>query len=127
DDGLHAYISIKFPIRHADETVYGVCGISTDITERKRAEEQARQHQEQLSHVSRVSLMGVMAAGLAHELNQPLTAIANFASGSLHHLRSDHPDVEAVCDTLARIAAMAERAGRIIHGISDMERKRPPR
>lgn len=48
DDGLHTYVSVKFPLREADGTVYGVCGISTDITERKRAESQLRASHEAL-------------------------------------------------------------------------------
>ena len=62
--------------------------VSTDITERKRMEAELRKSEEQLAQVTRLSTMGEMAAGLAHELNQPPTAITNYAKGTLRRLRS---------------------------------------
>src|SRR6185369_12485787 len=61
--------------------------VCEDATERKQAEDAVRRHQAELAHVARVSLMGEMAAGLAHELNQPLAAIVNFTRGCARRLR----------------------------------------
>ena len=71
-----------------DGMVTGLAIFSADVTERKRAEEAARQHQAELTHVLRLSTMGEMAAGLAHEINQPLAAIVNYAQGCGRRLRA---------------------------------------
>jgi PAS domain S-box-containing protein len=93
-----------------------------DVTERQRAEERAREHQEQLAHVLRVSTMGEMAAELAHELNQPLGAIVNFANGTLVRLRARgiEPEIERA---VTQIAAEGMRAGEIIRGIREFVRQ----
>ena len=75
------------PLRDARGNIYALLGITRDITEHKWAEEQARRHQTELARVARLSTMGEMATGIAHELNQPLSAIANFARGCLRRLR----------------------------------------
>ena len=64
---------------HRQNEVVFLVSESHDITEHKRAEEEARQHRERIAHVSRLSTLGEMAAGIAHEINQPLTAISLFA------------------------------------------------
>ncbi|MDX2171428.1 MAG: PAS domain S-box protein [Deltaproteobacteria bacterium] len=99
-------------------------GSLTDLTERKRAEEAARQRQAELAHVLRVSAMDEMAAGIAHELNQPLAAIVNYARGCARRLDDAPPDV---LEALDRIAAEALRAGDIVHGLKRVVRKEPPR
>jgi signal transduction histidine kinase/CheY-like chemotaxis protein len=68
DDGEHTYISIKFPLRDAAGEIYGVCGISTDITERKRLEEKLRE-------TAKLESLGVLAGGIAHDFNNLLTGI----------------------------------------------------
>jgi two-component system, LuxR family, sensor kinase FixL len=99
-----------------------VLAMVEDVTERQRAEERARRHQEQLAHVLRVSTMGEMAAELAHELNQPLGAIVNFANGTLVRLRArgTDPDIE---NAVAQIAAEGLRAGEVIRRIRDFVRQ----
>lgn len=98
-----------------------------DVTERKRAEELARQQQEQLQFTSRLVTMGEMASTLAHELNQPLAAIASYNSGCLNLL--EHPDCEAsaIRPALEKIGIQAQRAGRIIRRVHDFVRKSEPR
>ncbi len=92
----------------------GSLNVVLDVTERRRAEDRAREHLEALAHVSRVSSMGEMASAIAHEINQPLTAIANYASASLRLMKAGRlPEAEAL-ETLARLAAEAERAGEIV-------------
>jgi C4-dicarboxylate-specific signal transduction histidine kinase len=93
-----------------------------DVTERQHAEARARQHHEHLAHVLRVSTMGEMAAELAHELNQPLGAIVNFANGTLVRLRARGVDAE-IEQAVAQIAGEGLRAGEIIRRIRDFVRQ----
>ena len=98
----------------ADGRPQFVVAVARDVTDRRRAEEQARQHLQQLAHVSRVSSMGEMASAIAHEINQPLTAIANYASACLRLLRSGKAQPGEALETMQRVAAEAERAGEIV-------------
>jgi two-component system, LuxR family, sensor histidine kinase DctS len=88
-----------------------------DISEQKRAEELARQQQERLQATARLVTMGEMASSLAHELNQPLTAIAGYNAGCLNQLESGSNDLNRVRQALAKSTEQAERAGRIIRRI----------
>src|SRR5690606_11952143 len=103
--------------------VTGLAIFSSDVSERHRAEEAARQHQAELTHVLRLSTMGEMAAGLAHEINQPLAAIVNYATGSARRLRDQPGDVAAVLPVIDHIAAEALRAGEIIRRLRHLIRK----
>jgi PAS domain S-box-containing protein len=110
-----------------DGAVVGATVFSSDITARKRAEEQAQQHQADLAHVLRIGTMGEMAAGIAHEINQPLGAIANYALGAARRLRGG-VDVEpaALLDVVERIGAEALRAGDIIRRLRELLHKEEP-
>lgn len=111
------------PLRDARGTIYALLGITRDITEHKRAEEQARRHQAELAHVARLSTMGEMATGLAHELNQPLSAIANFARGCIRRLRSGQVAAEELIEPMEEVCEQAERAGEILRHVRDFVRK----
>jgi two-component system sensor kinase FixL len=104
-------------LRESDGRVL-VLIVCEDATERRQAETAARRHQAELAHVGRVSLMGEMAAGLAHELNQPLAAIVNFTRGCAHRLRAREETADAeILDALEQVSAQALRAGEIIRRI----------
>ena len=94
-----------------------------DITLRKRAEEQARQHLQQLAHVTRLSSMGEMASAIAHEVNQPLTAILTYSQASMRLLRSGAASLEEIIDAMERVAGQAERASDIIRHLRTFVRK----
>jgi len=97
-----------------------------DITAIRSAELKAREHQQELVHVCRLSTMGEMATGLAHELNQPLAAIANFANGCVRRL---HPDAQGADDltyALGQINSQADRAGEIIRRLRRLVGKQLP-
>ncbi len=97
-----------------------------DITAERQAERQAREHQQELIHVSRLSTMGEMATGLAHELNQPLSAIANFANGSVRRLQASGRESEDILYALGQITAQADRAGEIIKRLRALVGKQTP-
>ncbi|WP_321528657.1 PAS domain S-box protein [Sedimenticola selenatireducens] len=97
-----------------------------DITAEREAERQAREHQQELIHVSRLSTMGEMATGLAHELNQPLSAIANYANGSVRRLQSSGRESEDILYALGQITAQADRAGEIIKRLRALVGKQTP-
>jgi len=102
-------------------------GTLVDITELKAAAEQARQHQAELAHVARVNTMGEMASGLAHEINQPLTAVVNYNQGALRRLRSDANAHQDVVEAIEMASAQAHRAAEIIHRLTIFMQKREPR
>jgi len=98
-----------------------------DITERKNAEELARQQQEQLQFTARLVTLGEMASTLAHELNQPLAAIASYNTGCLNLLNNDNLSCAELKPALEKIGVQAQRAGRIIRRVHDFVRKSEPK
>ncbi len=100
--------------------------IATDVTGRRRAEEQAAQQAEKAQVSSRLITMGEMASSVAHELNQPLTAITNYCSGMVSRVKADTIDREALVSALEKTARQAERAGQIIHRIRAFVKKSVP-
>jgi two-component system sensor kinase FixL len=91
--------------------------LAREVAERLRAEERQRAAVEQFSHVARITTVGEMAGGLAHELNQPLGAIANYTEGCLVALAPPAPAVDEVRTVLERILATTLRAGAIVQRI----------
>lgn len=97
-----------------------------DHADRRRQEEQeARRLQERLTHVSRMATMGEMAAGIAHELNQPLSAIATYARACERFLTSANPDLPETLSSLKEIGFEAMRAGEIIRRLRQLVTSRP--
>lgn len=115
------------PLRDARGAIYALLGITRDITEHKLAEEQARRHQTELARVARLATMGEMATGLAHELNQPLSAIANFARGCIRRLRNGGVAPGELIGPLEEVCQQAERASEVMRHVRDFVRKREPR
>jgi two-component system sensor kinase FixL len=98
-------------------------GASFDITERRQRALEIEGHRQELAHLGRVALMGEMASSLAHELNQPLTAIATNAAAGQRFLNRGVIDARELHELLLDIALDGERAGKIIRGIREMVRK----
>ncbi len=115
------------PLIDADGRHTGWMGSVLDITERKRAEELARQQQEKLQFTSRLVTMGEMASTLAHELNQPLSAIASYTTGCLNLLEQGEIDPPALREAMEKSAHQAQRAGRIIRRVHEFVKKRESR
>jgi hypothetical protein len=100
--------------------------IATDITSRRRAEELASQQAEKAQVTSRLVTMGEMASSVAHELNQPLTAITNYCNGMVSRVRADGIAKDDLIATLDKTARQAERAGQIIHRIRAFVKRSEP-
>jgi C4-dicarboxylate-specific signal transduction histidine kinase len=98
-----------------------------DLTERKRAEEALRRLETDLAHVNRLSIMGELAASLAHEITQPIASTRNNARAALNFLDRQPQDLDEVGAALADIVGDADRAGAILDRIRDHIKKAPPR
>ena len=102
-------------------------GTIRDTTERKWAEEQVRMRQAELAHVLRIATIERLAASLAHELNQPLTAIANEVEACATYVRSGKREPRRLLSLLERAGAEALRAGEIVHHLRDFVLRNEPR
>jgi C4-dicarboxylate-specific signal transduction histidine kinase len=90
-------------------------------------DEIARQQQEKVQFTSRLMTMGEMASSLAHELNQPLTAISNYSEGTLERVKAQRISIEELQTALEKTSAQAQRAGRIIRRIREFVKRSEPR
>ncbi len=117
---------VEAPLIDAQGKQTGYMSAILDLTEQRRVEDLSRASQERLRATARLAMMGEMASMLSHELNQPLAAIASYASGTLNLLeRPDEPSTRAeLAQAMRRIAEQAERAGRVIKSVADFVRRR---
>ncbi len=97
--------------------------LKTEMDERQKAEERVRLHQSELAHVSRISAAGELASGMAHEINQPLSAINSYAQGVTWRLQSGALNVDDLIEIHQHISVQAERAGTIIERFRGFLRK----
>lgn len=126
----------RFPVLIFEAPLVGPDGLQSgwmsavlDLSAQRRVEERARQQQEQLQATARLASVGEMASLLSHELNQPLAAIASYATGSLNLIddageRPDPPSLAMIREATQHIAEQAERAGRVIRSVHDFVRRR---
>jgi PAS domain S-box-containing protein len=98
-------------------------GVTLDVSAQKQADLQLQHQREEMAHRNRVSLMGEMTASFAHELNQPLTAIANNASAARRFLQHGNIDPALLQQLLQDMVADSQRAGEVIRGIRSLVRK----
>jgi PAS domain S-box-containing protein len=98
-------------------------GASVDITKRKGAEQEMREKQRELEHLSRATLLGELGGSLAHELNQPLTAMVNNAAAGRRFIAKGRADLAKLDSLLQEVTADGRRAGEILSGIRAMIRK----
>lgn len=99
-------------------------GIIRDLTERHAAEFERHALETRLEHISRLSLLGEMAAGIAHEINQPLTAIANYSDAAHRFLERGDADPESLRSACEGIAEQVQRAGDVITNLRNFVRTR---
>jgi PAS domain S-box-containing protein len=126
-DGSVKHIhSVGHPVLNPSGNLLQFVGSSTDIMERKLAEEALPQAQTDLAHASRVTTMGELTASLAHEVNQPIAAAITDANTCLRWLTRDQPDLEEAREAASRMAKDATRAADIITRIRLLFRKASP-
>ncbi|HME60183.1 MAG TPA: ATP-binding protein, partial [Candidatus Binatia bacterium] len=106
-----------------DGSAKQVLGSSTDITQRKKTELELREQRAELAHITRISTMGELSASLAHELNQPLTAILSNAQAALRFLSSKPSDIEEVREILEDIVKDNSRASEVIRQMRALVKK----
>jgi PAS domain S-box-containing protein len=111
------------PVLDAAGQLRGYRGTDTDVTARRRAELENSRLQQELAHISRVASMGELTASLAHELNQPLTAIASNAFAGQRYLAQPAPPLDELREILTDVAADAQRAGEVIHRLRSLLKK----
>jgi two-component system, LuxR family, sensor kinase FixL len=99
-------------------------GIVRDVSARKLQEQQEREHLEKLAHVTRLGLMGEMASGIAHEVNQPLSAVVNYTQTCLRFLQNENPNLEKISETMLKANQQALKAGQIIHNMREFVKTR---
>ncbi|WP_071057898.1 PAS domain S-box protein [Pelistega sp. MC2] len=134
-DGVNQYfiplVNIWFEVHH--RTLSWTDGrkvrlqVARDITERLKFEEESRTQQEKIQITSRLTTMGEMASTLAHELNQPLTAIVNYNTAAIGLLKAGQTDNPMLITALEKSASQAERAGKIISRIKAFVKRSDPR
>ncbi len=115
--------TVKRPITEKDGTANQVLGAASDITRRKEVESELQRNRQELAHVARLSAMGELAASLAHELNQPLTAILSNAQAAQRFLAAKPADWAEVREILKDIVQDNNRAGEIIRRMRAMVKK----
>lgn len=128
DGHLFEVMVFESPLIDATGKQIGWMGSILDISERKRLEERERKQTETLAHHARLTMLGEVAATLAHELNQPLTAIMSYNTGVinlLQHVESARLD-PAVLQALQSLGEQARHAGRIVHRIREFLTRRTP-
>ncbi|MBI3786019.1 MAG: PAS domain S-box protein [Deltaproteobacteria bacterium] len=101
-------------------------GVASDVTDRRSADEKRREQQAELAHVQRMATMGQMAAELAHEINQPLGAIVNYADGLAVRMREGKFDTVELHAIAQRVADEARRAAAVLRRVRDFVGNRSP-
>ena len=95
-----------------------------DFSDRVRSEDEAGELRERLTHVARLSTLGEMAAGIAHEINQPLTAISTYAQAGKRFLAQNHVDVADLSETFSQMDKQAQRAAEVIRSLRRLVRQK---
>jgi C4-dicarboxylate-specific signal transduction histidine kinase len=123
-DGEYRWLLIRVvPLRDETGKIVKWYGTSADVEDLKRAEEALSKSQAELAHVTRVTTMGELAASIAHEVNQPLSAIVNNGSACMRWLDGVAPNLDEAREAARRIIRDGNRAGEVITRIRALLRK----
>jgi len=129
-DGREILVSVSVsPVRDSAGSIVGASKLVRDITERKRSEARLETLESELEHVARLSTMAQMTAAIAHEINQPLTAIANYLNAARHTIASIGDEqsskvIVGVVNMLEKAGHQALRAGKIVANLRGFVEKR---
>jgi PAS domain S-box-containing protein len=126
-EGRSRHVDISLVPYLSENKVRGYFLLGLDMTDLKAAEDRVSHLQAELAHAGRLNTMGEMASGLAHELNQPLAAIATYASGARFRFAASAADGSELGDVLNRIIEQAERASAVIGRMRAFIARTPPR
>ena len=126
-DGAHIDVSLTVSlIKDSEGNIIGASKIARDITQRKQAEEALQKAQAELARVARVTTMGELTSSIAHEFNQPLTAVITDSNACLRWLASQPPNLDEARECLQRIIRDGNRASEVITRIRSLVRKSSP-
>jgi PAS domain S-box-containing protein len=126
DEQYRWFLARAVPLRDQRGKIFKWYGISTDIEDRKRAEEEREKLRADLAHVNRVSTLGEMAASLAHEIKQPIAAAITSANSCIEWLAHEPPNLDRARAAAVKIDKYGNRAAEIIDHIRSLYRKSPP-
>jgi len=116
----------RAPLPSGDDGFDRVHFFGVDITEEKSAEQALHLAQSNLSHAARLSLVGELTASVAHELSQPVGAIATYASAALRWLNANPPNIAEAASAVSRIQSSSRHAAQILTRIKDFSRRGQP-
>jgi PAS domain S-box-containing protein len=128
-DGTVKHVhALAHPVVNSDHELLEVVGTIVDVTDLKRAEEERerlRQLEADLAHINRVTMMGELAASIAHEVNQPLSGVVSNGSACLRWLAGDSPNLAEAREAASRIVRDGKRAGEVIARIRALTKTTP--
>ena len=116
------YLTVKAPWRDSSGRIAGLVSVARDVTLRRATEERLRAAEEAMRRIARADSLAAMGVGVAHELNQPLTAVANFLRAGARWLQDDTLDparIGAAREAMQEAATQAQRAGEIVRRLRD--------
>lgn len=116
------YFVVKAPWRDSTGQVVGLVGVARDVTRRRATEQRLRQAEDAMRRIARADTLSAMSMGVAHELNQPLTAAGNFLRAGMRMLQGEQPDqrrLAAAREAMREAANQALRAGEILRRLRD--------
>ncbi len=117
------WLEIRPVLIHLDNDELRLMSIIVDHTERMIAQNLLAERQQELAHIMRLNTLGEMASGIAHELNQPLSAIANYIRGCELRMKSDECSLKDISDVMQLVSTQVRRAGEILRYAKDFTRK----
>jgi PAS domain S-box-containing protein len=126
-DGLVKYLHVRSHRVKCESGDEEIVGAVMDVTAARDAQEALHAAQAELAHVNRVTTMGQLTASIAHEINQPITAVVTDASAGLLWLAAQPPDLEEVRDAFDRVIKAGHQAGEVTGRIRALIKKAPPR
>lgn len=116
------YLMVKAPRHDSTGRVVGLGGVARDVTRRRATEQRLRQSEEAMHRIARADTLSAMSMGIAHELNQPLTAAGNFLRAGMRMLQGEQPDQRRIAtarEAMREAANQALRAGEILRRLRD--------